>query len=526
MTQYVIFIILAPLAATLSIGLAVYSWVHHNAHGAKSLALYLTIVSGLLVANLWDLLSTSLAAKWFWADLEYFFYAVGPVAWLAFCLQYTGKQKWMEWRRQWMFLVIPAISFILALTNPLHHLIWLDERVLTIGVFRNLSPVYGDWSPVFIVYSCGLMLAGAFLVAREFLLSHEIYRRQSLWIIFGAISPLLVSVVYYSNIIPGFTKDFSPLAWAFAGTAFAVGIFKHRLLNLTPIARSMLVDNMRDGLVVLNNKERIVDVNPSFKKIIELPEENLMGALVEDVLRFWKELPVRAGTDEWTCEAALTKDGAPAYYELHVIRIRDWKKRPLGQLVTLHDITERKQLLATVEKLATTDSLTGLFNRRYFMDMAEREMERSLRYGHPVVIMMIDLDHFKLVNDMHGHGVGDQVLMGFSHELLDSLRRMDLLARYGGEEFVILLPETNLTDARNLAERLCFKTSQKALITAVGEITITVSIGVAGMVVEDPVSLAVLIEKADQALYDAKKKGRNRISVVEVREYQYKFPEV
>jgi diguanylate cyclase (GGDEF)-like protein/PAS domain S-box-containing protein len=526
MSQYVVFIILAPLAGFLSIGLAAYSWIHDNARGARTLALYLTAVSGLLVANLLNLLSPTISAKWFWSGIEYFFYAFGPVAWLAFSLQYTGKDKWLEWKRFRVFLVIPTISFILVLTNPWHHLVWTDASLISVGGFRNLNPTNGTWFPIFITYTCALILIGATLIGMASIRAHEIYRRQSLWIIIGAVSPLVVTLAYYSRAFPGFTKDYSPLAWAFAGAAFAIGIFKHRLLNLTPIARTTLVDNMRDGLIVLDNAGQIVDVNPAFRKIISLPENRLIGVPVDNVLRIWKDLSINPEADEWTCEVALSPDGQQVFYDMRVIRIRDLGNLPIGRLITLHDITERKQLLATVEKLATTDSLTGLYNRRYFMEMAEKEMERSLRYGHSVAILMIDLDHFKSVNDLHGHGVGDQVLLGFSHELLDSLRRMDLLARYGGEEFIILLPETTLMDARGLAERLCNKMAQKTLVTAVGPISITISIGVAGMVVEDPVPLAVLIEKADNALYDAKNKGRNRISWVEVREYQYKFPQI
>lgn len=162
--------------------------------------------------------------------------------------------------------------------------------------------------------------------------------------------------------------------------------------------------------------------------------------------------------------------------------------------------------------LATVDGLTGLFNRRYFFEMARREYERSLRYGHPLSAVMLDIDWFKRVNDTHGHPVGDQVLQAVAQICKEKLREVDLLARYGGEEFVILLPNTALHGARQVADRLHRSIGEMVVHPNGASIRVTVSLGVAELGASCP-TLEGLLECADQALMKAKQAGRNRVSV-------------
>jgi len=157
-----------------------------------------------------------------------------------------------------------------------------------------------------------------------------------------------------------------------------------------------------------------------------------------------------------------------------------------------------------LEKIASTDSLTGLNNRRSIIDIAEQERERSIRYKHSFSILIIDIDHFKQVNDNHGHQTGDQILSNFARELEKTLRRSDHAGRYGGEEFLLVLPETNQNHATDLANRICKKIEAKNFSI---DTTITCSIGVALMQRDE--SLEELIKYADEALFKAKNQGRN-----------------
>ena len=172
---------------------------------------------------------------------------------------------------------------------------------------------------------------------------------------------------------------------------------------------------------------------------------------------------------------------------------------------------ELAQALEQIRQLATHDDLTGLLNRRAMLDRMQLEQRRSLRSGSPLLIAQLDIDHFKVVNDTHGHAAGDLVLQSFADTVRRNVRDTDVLARWGGEEFVLLLCDTPAADAVALMERLrqAVQAMQVPVPQGGGPITVTVSIGLARHTPADP--LAGTLERADQALYAAKAGGRNRV---------------
>jgi diguanylate cyclase (GGDEF)-like protein len=169
---------------------------------------------------------------------------------------------------------------------------------------------------------------------------------------------------------------------------------------------------------------------------------------------------------------------------------------------------------AGYERLASTDALTGLTNRRRFMEVAAQELARARRYGSSLALIVIDLDHFKRINDQHGHLVGDQALVHAARVLASSVRDVDVIARHGGEEFAVLLPMTDAKGAAEVAERCIRRLDDSPLILdGVGPIRVTASMGVAAC--EGPFCKDVdgLLKVADAALYQAKEAGRDRVIV-------------
>lgn len=164
-----------------------------------------------------------------------------------------------------------------------------------------------------------------------------------------------------------------------------------------------------------------------------------------------------------------------------------------------------------VYSMATRDGLTATFNKRYLLDALQRSIHECERKMRPLALLMLDVDHFKAVNDTHGHLAGDEVLLGLCQRLRDSLRRDEILARYGGEEFALLVPETSIDDARSLAERLRKCIAATPLETSQGPISITVSIGVASLQGGTSLTPTDFIADADKNLYAAKTGGRNRV---------------
>jgi diguanylate cyclase (GGDEF)-like protein len=173
---------------------------------------------------------------------------------------------------------------------------------------------------------------------------------------------------------------------------------------------------------------------------------------------------------------------------------------------------EQARHVAHVQSI--TDSLTGLANRRHFVHTAQQAMDLALRHQWPLALLILDIDHFKRVNDTHGHDAGDKVLVEVARRCSQCLRTTDLLARWGGEEFVVLLPNTPLEHAHQLAERMREAVGFSAQLYAQSDaVRVTVSIGAAGMAAGEPMTLDGLVQAADNALYDAKRAGRNQVSL-------------
>ncbi len=174
--------------------------------------------------------------------------------------------------------------------------------------------------------------------------------------------------------------------------------------------------------------------------------------------------------------------------------------------------SDEERLIRHLYERATKDSLTGLYNRTSLMDRLGREVARHQRYGRDLSVVVMDLDHFKKVNDTYGHGAGDAVLRVVGEAIRQCLRSSDLAARVGGEEFVVALPETDQSRARNIAEKIRKRIASLDVSFEKSRLHITASLGVA-TAQKGPVSLELLLKRADEACYKAKRSGRNRIRV-------------
>jgi len=195
--------------------------------------------------------------------------------------------------------------------------------------------------------------------------------------------------------------------------------------------------------------------------------------------------------------------------------IRAENGEPAGYVVALFDVTARKEAERRLEDLARLDPLTGVANRRYFRERAEEELARAERYARPVAVLLLDVDHFKKVNDSYGHQTGDEVLKRVAAECQRNLRGTDVFGRYGGEEFVCLLAESGPEDARRAAERMREAVADARWSLADRTVTATISVGLACRPSGAAETLDRLVQKADEALYAAKAAGRNRVMVWE-----------
>ena len=245
--------------------------------------------------------------------------------------------------------------------------------------------------------------------------------------------------------------------------------------------------------------------------IFGLTTRQMLGVLVYSLVAFGVASGVVAARDEPDYPTVV----AAAYVGMVVVVLLSSTFLTTRVQSTREHLRRQKaelaQALEQIRQLATHDDLTGLLNRRAMLDRMQLEQRRSLRSGSPLLIAQLDIDHFKAVNDTHGHAAGDLVLQSFADTVRRNVRDTDVLARWGGEEFVLLLCDTPAADAVALMERLrqAVQAMQVPVPQGDGPITVTVSIGLARHTPADP--LAGTLERADQALYAAKAGGRNRV---------------
>jgi diguanylate cyclase (GGDEF)-like protein len=206
------------------------------------------------------------------------------------------------------------------------------------------------------------------------------------------------------------------------------------------------------------------------------------------------------------------------YLDVQISGVRNARGHVLGKLIVWRDITELKLLQIKLHDLATRDVLTKAYNRRHFEQLAGAEWARYKRHQLPLVVVLIDIDHFKSINDTYGHQTGDSVLVRFTEICQQAKRAQDIFARWGGEEFIFLLSGAQPQEAHFFLKRLCHKINQADLIAGIKGRQVTCSLGAAASTFQVDDSLEQLIRRADNALYQAKNAGRNRAVF-------YDFPE-
>jgi diguanylate cyclase (GGDEF)-like protein len=212
-----------------------------------------------------------------------------------------------------------------------------------------------------------------------------------------------------------------------------------------------------------------------------------------------------------TLEELLALDKSELYE--HLAELSEETSRLTDELASRTlERTQLNQIIHELTELSLRDPLTGLFNRRALLERMVAELARARRHGEPLCLLMVDIDHFKRVNDTYGHGVGDLVIAHVAKLLNRGRRASDIVSRYGGEELVLLLPHTPLEGALILAERLRLVVEASSYRTPSGRDRVTVSIGVScfNQAMHEP---SQLLEVADRALYQSKREGRNRVSV-------------
>ena len=850
------FALVYVIASLLSFVTAAMTWRRRSNPGNIPFSILMISLCTWSFASIFEAGAVSPEGKLFWSKWQYIGITSLPPLWLYFAAEFTNQKSFRE-KSRWILLIIPAITLIMAFTNEHHHLLWSDI-ILQPGPLNIAYYVHGPWFYVHIVYSYLLLFIGTYWLIKGLLVFSRQKRKQVIIIISGVVIGWTSNILYVFGVSPVNGLDFTPLSFTFIALVLSWNIFQFRLFDIVPIARDLLLDNMVDGVLVLDPEDIIIDINPAALKILK--HEKTYSPMSHSIWSVFDRnslvLGELKGKGDFQTEVRIAED-PPQYININGSSILDQGHRFIGRVLVFRDITKRKlieikeqeqrelsealadtaaainstlnlddvlesilrnvgkvvphdtanialiefdgtvrfvrtkgyekhgtqdivpklklrvedipnlkkmaetgkpcinsdtdadpewdrsipgsgwiksymgapivgkgeilgfinldagipnffkekyiprlqvfanqaavaienaqlfsevaksademkilyeisskvterldlesviktlfeklkkvtpidlfnvailnemedtatfhmyqeneeqielgpisvvdqpsftryvlekckvvylpdshnstsefpqsnmvkapghnersilgiplilgnekigvlslwagrpnaysddqirlvetiahqasisisnaQMFEKIQSMAILDTLTGVYNRRYFYEYAENEINRSQRYDNQMSLIMLDIDHFKLVNDRFGHLVGDQTLKMIVDTCLGVLRKSDVMCRFGGEEFIVLLPETSQQDAVFAAQRICQTIAQQSLPTNgdLGPVVVTVSIGVTQLKTKTE-TLQDLIDEADHALYHAKQTGRNRVCV-------------
>ena len=488
--------------------LAVYGFSHRKARGATSFAIFSLLITIWSFTYTFSILSLTPQEKFFWIIMRNIGLFGFPVAWLFFAIGYTGRRRWIKKRFIAYACILPLASLAISATNDLHGLYYSSAVYERNGIFMNMDVTFGVWFWIQSFVSYLFIVIGFALMIIDFYKSAQLYRRQTRFILAGLSFSVLINIAYVF-ILENYTPiDITPVGFSVSAVLVAYGLFYGRTFDLIPITHRVLVQSMQDALVVLDDRDRIIEINPSAEMLFAQKQRKVIGKHAADL--FARIPDIKDNFYASRREVSIKE----SKFDMRVNTVCNDQEMILGRMILLRDITEEVKLLEEIQELATIDSLTGINNRRHFFELANIELARKSRKMYPVSLIMMDVDHFKEINDTYGHVAGDRMLHLVAQLCKQNVRRYDIVGRYGGEEFVILMPAADEGCAEKVAKRICDRVEEAYIEDEETKIRVTVSLGVACMENSDTdISLESLIMRADQALYAAKADGRNQVEI-------------
>lgn len=505
-------------------------WKKRHVNGGNYLLIAVVAVTIYNLAYALDYSSVTTEGKVLWSKLEYIGIGALLPALFLFVLKYFGIVKKIKIHHSILLWSLPTIVVGLALTNELHGLIW--SGFSEIDPVTNLMVFYhGKFFILGIIYQYLVVLALLVLLIRQWVrFKQSSFRNQIGLFLLAVLLPFFGNMVYLSRINPLPGMDWTPISSFFSIVLFYLSITSFRFLDLIPVARDLVFNLIQGGIMVVDSKFRVVDWNPALLQLIpNFPIQHgdsaiqifrLLGIAnnpfdnIQESVNYEVEI---SNPDLLIMEIIIsplnrnnTFDGWLVIFDNETERRLATRALEKANKELLQKIDEIERLQIKLKEQAIRDPLTGLFNRRFFDEYFSNELTRSKRTNTPISLLMVDIDHFKSVNDRFGHDVGDQVLEMLGEILKSMFRASDVSCRFGGEEFLVLLPGLEIDQAYNRAEDLRKRFEQASRDADFLYSQVTLSIGISNYP-KDAENTRDLFRISDRALYRAKELGRNQV---------------
>jgi len=518
------------ISAIAVLSIAVIIW-RRSAPGSLALRGMLLgmFIWGVSYALTWALVP--LEQKILWLKIMYLGVVMVPAFFFVFTLQITHREHWITFSNILLLAIQPALMVATVWLAPQRVFASIEPAVN--NGYQIMQVMRGEWFWINTGYSYIVLILSFILLIASYRTANSFFKRQYMLIMLGSIIPFVFSAYTQTKGIAFNSLDLAPISFGISGIIYVYAIFRHQFMDLVPVARGHLIENMSDGVLVLDVQGRIVDINPAMENFLEAPPVSFIGKNVSEALNIWNESTEHLMTGLETRTELRLPNKTSRYLDLRVTPLFDNDHDLSGRLIIFRDVTDRKEvendlrhamdrlqsqlieiglLQSQLREQAIRDALTNLFNRRYLDETLERELARATREGYPLCIVMMDIDHFKDVNDTYGHEAGDTVLKKLANMVTEQSRQGDFVCRYGGEEFVLVMPNISIDVAKGRAKSLLRSISSLFVPFGRFNLNITVSMGVSWFP-EHGETKDDLLRTADKALYAAKNKGRNQAVV-------------
>ncbi|MDQ6644092.1 MAG: response regulator [Chloroflexota bacterium] len=395
--QFTPYVIPDVISVAVSIWLAFAAWRRRSALGATAFGLLMLSDAVWSLGNVLTLGSPDLPIVLFWDNVTWLGTVIAPTAWFVFACQYTGQAKWLTRNLLALLAIEPLVTLLLAWTNGTHGLITSSLRLDRSASYTAQIVTYGPWFWVNIVYAYVLILLSTLLIIsfiRTLVRSASLYRGQVIALLIATLVPWVASAVTISGFSPLPHVDLTPLAFTVTGLAMAWSLFRFRMLDLVPVARNAVIESMSDAVMVLDQHNRITDLNPAAQRIFGRPLAELIGQPADLVVSAWSDQTERfRDVTEAHEEIVLTVDGTPRSFDLRISPLSGRRGSLTGRLMVLRDITERKQAMEALERAREEQAVSARENARLYLEANnQRQYFEALMNTSPVAVLRLDID--------------------------------------------------------------------------------------------------------------------------------------
>ncbi len=452
------------LSGLVSVGIGQYVWHRRIDPESFWFSLLMHSISFWTVFSAFEAITKTLILKIVYSTVSYVGISTVSTLWFLLSARYQGKTRWFGRKYQAALWTIPVFVMFTALTNEWHGLLWSSITPIpgTKGLVVRYS--HGPLVYVYVVYSYCLLAAGTAGFLRMVFRMPPLFSRQGAVLSAAVLFPWAANFFYIAKLGPP-GIDLTPAAFCVTGVLFFLGLQRYRLFDVAPVAHDVLFRVMRDEVLVVDGRGRLVDVNPAAQASFGIVPGDI-GRGVDSLFADWPELAAK-------CPPASGDDVGPVFWETrHGPSWFDVSMTPLeavgrsnpGRLLVFRDITSRKRLEEELYQFASMDNLTGVYNRRVGLSILDQQIRLSERNGSPLTICYLDINDLKRVNDFYGHAEGDSYIRKISSVLKETMRESDVLSRLGGDEFLAILPECRIDQAtavwKRFEERLVEESSR------------------------------------------------------------------